>query len=134
MPDTKKDASKMILELVPCSRCGNPFMKKKEFNRQELICDNCIKLEQRKCELQLEVTNNVIASNKVMETSINEMKSQLTVAKGQFNKQAFLDKIKKRSQALTKSIDLLQKIEESNDEKFIDEYKKLFDKLKKEDI
>ncbi len=129
LPDPKK---KMVLELVPCVRCGNPFMKRKGVDLKEQVCDNCIKLEQRKRELQIGVINDVILSNKDMENSIMEMKNQLTITKSQFNKQDFLDKIKRRTQALTKSIELLEKIEDSKEEKFIDEYKKLFEKLKKD--
>ena len=66
-----------------------------------------------------------------MEKSIAEMKNNLTVSKGQLNKQSFLEQIKKRSQTLTQSIELLQKISESKDEKFLEQYKKLFDQLKK---
>jgi len=50
---------KLIVALVECSRCGNPFMIKKGQKKSgELICDNCIKLEQRKKQL----TDSVIES------------------------------------------------------------------------
>ena len=43
-----------------------------------------------------------------------------------------MKKSKKKSEILTKSIVLLKKIEKTNDEKYIEEYKQLFEKLKKE--
>lgn len=86
-------------------------------------------MEIRKKQLELGVLNNAIESHKEIEASIMEVKEKIDISKAQFNKQQFLEKIKKKSQSLTKSIELLQKIDETNDEKFIDEYKKLFDKL-----
>jgi len=44
----------------------------------------------------------------------------------------YYEKIKNHSDILTKSVELLEKIEETNEEKYIEEYKKLFDKLKKD--
>lgn len=122
------------LELKPCTRCGNPFMVKRGGSQQrtELVCDNCIKLEQRKRELQVNVMDNVIQEEGRMTEYIREMKNELTVTKGKFNKQFFLDNIKKRAQALSKSIELLEQIEDTNDEKFVDNYKKLFDKMKRD--
>ncbi len=130
MPDNDEKA-KLIVELKNCIRCKNPFMIKKGEELTELVCENCIKLEQRKRELQIGVFNQVIEMENKMENSINEMKNELTVAKSTFNKQFFLDKIKRRAQCLQKSIDLIEKIEETNDEKFIDEYKNLFQEMKK---
>ncbi|MFX0178925.1 MAG: hypothetical protein ACFE78_01970 [Candidatus Hodarchaeota archaeon] len=125
MPDS--DGNKLIVKLVKCSRCGNPFMIKKGGKESgELICENCIKLEQRKKQL----ANSVIESQKVMEISIEEMKNTLKLVKSQYRKDLYKEKIKKKSESLTKSVELLQKIRESNDEKYIDEYKKLFEKLK----
>ncbi|MFX0025895.1 MAG: hypothetical protein ACFE8M_05725 [Candidatus Hermodarchaeota archaeon] len=125
MPDS--DGNKLIVKLVKCSRCGNPFMIKKGGKESgELICENCIKLEQRKKQL----ANSVIESQKVMEISIEEMKNTLKLVKSQYRKDLYKEKIKKKSESLTKSLELLQKIRESNDEKYIDEYKKLFEKLK----
>jgi len=127
MPDS--DDNKLVLELVPCSRCGNPFMVKKGVKESgELVCENCIKLEQRKKQL----TSSVIESQKEMETSIREDKGQLRLAKSQQSKQLYFDRIKKNSQILSKSVELLKKIKETNDEKYIEEYKKLFEKLKEE--
>ena len=136
MKDSNNDKNKLVVELKPCSRCGNPFMIKKGRADQtdELICDNCIQLEKRKRELQMTVFDEVIEVENKMEESIKEMKDQLTMTKGQFNKQFFLDKIKNRANALKKSIDLIEKIEETNDEKYIDEYKNLFHKLKKDNL
>ncbi len=120
---------KLIVALVECSRCGNPFMIKKGQKKSgELICDNCIKLEQRKKQL----ADSVIESQKNLENSIKGYKSSLRVAKSQQVKQLFFDKIKKISTVLNKSVDLLKKIEETNDEKYIEQYKKLFEKMKKE--
>lgn len=121
------------LELKPCSRCGNPFMVKKDAKTSRpLVCENCIQLEKRKKELQINVMDSVIEAENKMTESIREMRNELTMTKGTFNKQFFLNKIKRRSQALAKSIDLLEKIEESDDENYVDEYKNLFDKMKRE--
>jgi hypothetical protein len=130
------NSDKLVLELVACDRCKNPFMMnkgdklRKQKNHEEIICDNCIKLEERKRKLELGVIDNVIKSQKEIEASILEVKDKIDISKAQFNKQQFLEKIKKKAQALTKSVELLQKIDESNEEKFIDEYKRLFDKLR----
>ena len=125
MPDSKDN--KLIVKLVACSRCGNAFMineiKKESKN---IVCDNCIKLEQRKKLL----SDSVIESQKETETNIKEFKNQLRVAKSQQIKQLYFDKLKEESDYLLKSIELLKKIEETNDEKYIEEYKKLFEKLK----
>ncbi|MHA1915824.1 MAG: hypothetical protein ACW986_11920 [Promethearchaeota archaeon] len=132
------DSDKLVLELVACERCKNPFMMnkgdrlRKQKNNEEIICENCIKLEERKRKLELGVIDNVIESQREIEASILEVKDNIDISKAQFNKQQFLEKIKKKAQALTKSVELLQKIDESNDEKFIDAYKKLFDKLRKD--
>ena len=127
MPDSNDD--KLIVALVVCSRCRNPFMIKKGQKRTgNLVCDNCIKLEQRKKEL----TDSVKESQKEIEDSIKGYKSSLRVAKSQQIKQIYFDKIKKTSDVLTKSVELLKKIEETNEEKYIEEYKKLFDKMKED--
>ena len=136
MPDSNAD--KLLLELVACNRCKNPFMMnkgeklRKQENNEEIVCDNCIKLEERKKKLELGVIENVIESQKEIEASILEVKNKIDVSKTEFNKQLFLERIKKRSQSLTKSIELLQKIDESNEEKYIEDYKKLFEKLKED--
>jgi hypothetical protein len=93
-----------------------------------LVCDNCIRLKQRKKQL----TESVKESQKEIESSIKGYKNSLRVAKSQTTKQIYFDKIKKTSKTLNKSVELLKKIEETNDEKYIKEYKKLFDKMKKE--
>jgi len=121
--------NKLIVALVECSKCGNPFMIKKGQKKSgELICDNCIKLEQRKKQL----ADSVIESQKRIESSIKGYKSSLRVAKSQQIKQLYFDKIKKTSTVLNNSVELLKKIEETNDEKYIEQYKKLFEKMKKE--
>ena len=130
MPDSEENDSKLLLELVACSRCGNPFMKNPD--DEDIICENCIKLEKHKRQLQLGVFDSVLEVENKMEASINEMKDQLILSKSKFNKQFFLDKIKKRSEALRKSIELIEKIEESNDEEYIEQYKNLFEKMKRE--
>ncbi|TFF89815.1 MAG: hypothetical protein EU548_06185 [Promethearchaeota archaeon] len=124
--------SKLVVELKTCNRCGNAFMIKKGEDLDELICDNCIKLEQRKRALQIGVMDQVIEVENKMEDSIKEMKNELTVARGTFNKQFFLEKIKRRAQCLQKSIDLIEKIEDTNEEKYIDDYKDLFQRMKKD--
>ncbi|MFX1259795.1 MAG: hypothetical protein ACFFAN_18235 [Promethearchaeota archaeon] len=125
MPDS--DGNKLIVKLVKCSRCGNPYMIKKGGKESgEMICENCIKLEQRKKQL----ATSVIDSQKVMQISIEEMKNALKLTKSQYRKDLYKKKIKKKSESLIKSVELLQKIRETNDEKYIDEYKKLFEQLK----
>ena len=120
MPDSNAD--KLLLELAACSRCKNPFMMnkgeklRKQENNEEIVCDNCIKLEERKKQLELGVIENVIESHKEIEASILEVKDKIDLSKTKFNKQQFLERIKRRSQALTKSIELLQRIDESNEE------------------
>ncbi len=122
---------KLIVALVECSICGNPFMiKKGQKKTGELICDNCIKLEQRKKQL----ADSVIESQKNLENSIKGYKSSLRVAKSQQIKQLYFDKLKKTSTVLNNSVELLKKIEETNDEKYIEQYKKLFEKIKKDYI
>lgn len=120
---------KLIVALVECSRCGNPFMiKKGQKKAGRLICDNCIKLEQRKKQL----ADSILESQKKIESSIKGYKSSLRVANSQQIKQIYFEKIKKTSTVLNNSVELLKKIEETNDEKYIEQYKKLFEKMKKE--
>ncbi len=127
MPDSNED--KLIVALVVCSSCGNAFMIKKGQKKSDnLVCDNCIRLKQRKKQL----TESVKESQKEIESSIKGYKNSLRVAKSQTTKQIYFDKIKKTSKTLNKSVELLKKIEETNDEKYIEEYKMLFDKMKKE--
>jgi len=127
MPDSNED--KLIVALVVCSRCGNAFMIKKGQKKSDnLVCDNCIRLEERKKQL----TDSVKESQKDIESSINGYKNSLRVAKSQQTKQLYFDKIKKTSDTLNKSVELLKKIEKTQDEKYIEEYKKLFDEMKKE--
>ncbi len=127
MPESNDD--KLIVALVVCSRCGNPFMiKKGQKKTGNLICDNCIRLEQRKKQL----ADSVKESQKEIESSIKGYKSSLRVAKSQQIKQIYFDKIKKTSNTLNKSVELIKKIEETNDEKYIEEFKKLFEEMKKE--
>jgi len=129
--NNENDSSKLSLELIACSRCGNPFFRDPKAEG-EIVCENCLKLEKRKRELQLGVFDEVLEVENAMEESIKEMKNQLTVVRGKFNKDFFLKKIKNRSDALSKSIELIEKIEETNDEKYVEEYKALFEKMKKE--
>lgn len=132
MPDSNAD--KFVLELVGCSRCNNPFMMQKgeklskQEKKEEIVCENCIKLEQRKKQL----ASSVIESQNEIKSAIKEYEDKLELEKSQEKKKVFYEKIKKQSEILTKSIDLLKKIEETNDEKYFEEYKKHFEKLKKE--
>ncbi|MFW9969131.1 MAG: hypothetical protein ACFFDF_02945 [Candidatus Odinarchaeota archaeon] len=127
MPDSNND--KFILKLVPCARCGNPFMvKEDQQNSGEIVCDNCIKLEQRKKQL----TSSVIESQNAIKTSIQEYENKLKLEESQEKKKIFYEKIKKQSNILTKSVQLLKKIQETKEEKYIEEYKQLFENLKKE--
>jgi uncharacterized Zn finger protein (UPF0148 family) len=127
MPDTNED--KLVVALVACSRCGNAFMiKKGQKKTDHLVCDNCIRLEQRKKQL----SDSVKESQKEIESSIKGYKNSLRVAKSQKIKQIYFDKIKKTSNTLNNSVELLKKIEETNDESYIEEYKKLFEEMKKE--
>ncbi|MHA1242615.1 MAG: hypothetical protein ACTSQU_17795 [Promethearchaeota archaeon] len=127
MPDSSED--KLVVALVACSHCGNAFMIKKGQKRTDhLICDNCIRLEERKKQL----ADSVKESQKEIESSIKGYKNSLRVAKSQQIKQIYFDKIKKTSNTLNNSVELLKKIEKTNDEKYIEEYKKLFEEMKKE--
>jgi hypothetical protein len=132
MPDSNAD--KLLLELVACERCKNAFMMqkgekfKKEQHNEEIVCGNCLKLERRKIKL----ASSVLESQKNIKNAIKEYENQLESAKSQEIKKIYYEKIKKQSEILTKSVDLLKKIRETNDEKYIDEYKELFEKLKKE--
>lgn len=137
MPNPNADKLSSM-ELISCDRCKNPFMmkrdekQKKQEDNEEIVCDNCIKLEERKIKLELGVFDRVIESQKEIESSIWEAKKEFETSKPLFNKQKYLAKIKKKAVSLTKSIELLQKIDESEDEKLIEEYKKLFEKMKQE--
>ena len=125
MPDSNYNTLRAKCD--SCTRCGNAFMiQKGQKTSQELVCDNCIKLEQRKKIL----SESVIESQKETQTNIKEFKNQLRSAKSQQIKQLYFDKLKEESEYLSKSIELLKKIEETNDEKYILQYKKLFEKLK----
>ena len=127
MPDTNED--KLVVALVACSRCGNAFMIKKGQKKSDhLVCDNCIRLEQRKKQL----SDSVKESQKEIESSIKGYKNSLRVAKSQKIKQIYFDKIKKTSNTLNNSVELLKKIEETNDEKYIEKFKKLFEEMKEE--
>ncbi|MFX0047580.1 MAG: hypothetical protein ACFE8G_05350 [Candidatus Hermodarchaeota archaeon] len=127
MPESNDD--KLIVALVVCSHCGNPFMiKKGQKKTGNLVCDNCIKLEQRKKEL----ADSIKESQIEIESTIKEFKNSLRVAKSQQIKQIYFNKIKKNSDVLTRSVELLKKIDQTNDEKYIEEYKKLFDKMKED--
>ena len=127
MPDSNDD--NFVLKLIPCARCGNPFMVNKDKkNSSEFICENCLNLEQRKIQLALSVKE----SQKEIESTIKQYEDQLKSTDNQDTKQMYYEEILKKSEILTNSIELLKKIEETNDEKYIDEYKQLFEKLKKE--
>ena len=83
MPDSNAD--KLLLELVACSRCKNPFMMnkgeklRKQENNEEIVCENCIKLEERKRQLELGVIENVIESQKEIQASILEVKEKIDI-------------------------------------------------------
>ena len=127
MPDSNED--KLVVALVACSRCGNAFMiKKGQKKTDDLVCDNCIRLEERKKQL----SDSVKESQKEIESSIKAYKNSLRVAKSQQIKQIYFDKIKKTSKTLNNSVDLLKKIEKTNDERYIEEYKKLFEEMKRD--
>ena len=132
MPDTNAD--RLVLELVACDRCKNPFMMqkgeklKKQEKNEENVCENCIKLEQRKIQL----ASSVVKSQEEIRTSIKDYEHQLGLEESHEKKNLFYEKIKKQSEILTKSVELLKKIEKTNQEKYIGDYKKLFEKLKKE--
>ena len=132
MPDNQKDMP--VKALKACERCKNPFFVNKGKELIESVCDNCAKLEQRIRELQLGVFKEVIKVENQMEDSINEMTNNLTLSKGKFNKKFYLEKIKKRAETLWKSVELIEKIQhiqkDEEFEKYIDEYKRLFEKSK----
>ncbi|UCC20440.1 MAG: hypothetical protein JSV62_03890 [Promethearchaeota archaeon] len=106
------------------------MVKKDQPKSGEIICENCIRLEQRKKQL----ASSVIKSQQDLKTSIKEYENQLELEESQEKKKLFYEKIKKKSEILSRSIDLLKKIEETKDEKYIEEYKQLFEKLKKENF
>ena len=121
MPE-KDNKGSLLGELRGCDRCKNPFMAMPG----ESICPNCIELERRKEELSQGVNewkDELVGSIKDMEQEVVAIQSK---------KQKFLDKIKYRTTLVNKSIDLLKKIEETKDEKYIDEYMALFEQMKKE--
>ncbi|MHA2087227.1 MAG: hypothetical protein ACW972_03055, partial [Promethearchaeota archaeon] len=66
MPNSNAD--KLLVELVACDRCKNAFMMnkgeklRKQENNEEVVCENCLILEERKKQLELGVINNVIES------------------------------------------------------------------------
>jgi len=97
----------------------------------ELVCENCIKLEKRKRELQINVIDSVIEEESKISESIKEMRNELTVTRSKFNKEFYMEQIKKRAAALTKSIELLEKIEETDDEQYVEKYKNLFEDMKR---
>jgi len=121
MPDNNNKGS-LLGEFKACERCKNAFMAQPG----ETVCENCIKLEQRKKELSEGVTE----WKSELEGSIKTMENE--VVQIQNKKQQFLDRIKNRTALVNKSIDLLKKIEETQDEKYIEEYKALFEKMKNE--
>lgn len=127
MPNS--DDKNFVLELVPCSRCGNPFMKPKGTKpSDEMVCENCIKLEERKKQL----SESVKDVQKDIESSIKDFKNQLRLAKSQKTKELYFDKIKDRSKLLSRSVELLKKIAETKNEKYIEEYKALYERLKQD--
>ena len=133
MPDS--NSNKLTdLELVACDRCKNPFMLpkgekiRKQKRNEEIVCENCVRLAERKKLL----ASSVIESQNEIKTSIKDYENKIETASSQDIKNAFYEKIKTQSEILTKSLELLKKIEETNDEKYIEEYKQLFEKLKKE--
>ena len=85
MPDTNAD--RLVLELVACDRCKNPFMMqkgeklRKQEKNEEIVCENCIKLEQRKISL----ASSVVKSQEEIRTSIKEYEQQLGLEKSQEN-------------------------------------------------
>ena len=66
---------------------------RKQKSHEEIVCENCIKLEERKKKLKLEIEN-----------CIKEEKEKIEISKSQFNKQKYLENFKKKSKYLTKSI------------------------------
>jgi len=120
MPNNENKRS-LLGELKACEKCKNAFMAKPG----ETVCPNCIALEKMKKEL----SRGVNEWKSELEGSIEEMKHQ--VEEIQSKKEMYLQKIKERSSLVRESIELLKKIDETHDEKYIDEYKALFEKMKK---
>ena len=106
------------------------MIRKGEKRSGELICDNCIKLEERKRALSQSIKDTQVE----IKHSIENMESHIKTEQSQSLKQQYLEKIKEKSEILKKSIQLLKKIEETNDEKYIEEYKKLFEEIKKKSM
>ena len=91
------------MELVSCDRCKNPFMMKrdekliKQQDKEEIVCANCLKLEERKKQLEIRVFNSVIESQKEIKATIDEVKKGFDVPpQPAFNKQKYLENIKKK--------------------------------------
>ncbi|MFX1239448.1 MAG: hypothetical protein ACFFAS_13410 [Promethearchaeota archaeon] len=114
---------KLLGELKACSKCKNPFMAKQD----QTVCDNCVKL----VKLKQELSQGVNSWKDELEGSIKDM--EIEVKEIQNKKQLFLERIKKRTALVNRSIDLLKKINETQDEKYINEYKTLFEKMKNEE-
>ena len=121
MPDNDNKGS-LLGELKACEKCNNAFMAKPG----ESVCPNCIALEKIKKEL----SRGVNEWKRELEGSIKEMKHQ--VEEIQSKKELYLQRIKNRSSLVKESIDLLKKIDETQDEKYIEEYKALFERMKKQ--
>ena len=114
MPDS--DDNKLIVKLVQCSRCGNAFMiQKGQPKTEELVCDNCLKLEERKKNL----SHSVEESQKQMESHIKDYKNQLRTAKSQQIKQIYFEKIKKQSTALSKSVEFVEHYDRPSRQEFL---------------
>jgi len=112
------------LKLTPCKNCGNPFFR--DENNPSEICKNCIKLEERRKR-----TAPLRKKQDEMRKAIEEMKFELIKTRSELRKKEIKQKIQNKSDLLTKSVELLQKYEETGDESFIDEYQRIFEQLKK---
>ena len=122
MPNNENKGS-LLGELKACEKCKNAFMAKPG----ETVCPNCIALE----KLKKELSRGVNKWKKELEGSIKEMKHQ--VEEIQSKKEMYLQRIRNRSALVKESINLLKKIDETQDEKYIDEYKALFEKMKNQE-
>lgn len=111
--------------LARCKICSNPFFKDLKSKRD--ICENCRELEERRKR-----TASLKIKQVEVKKEIDKMETQLKVTMSKRRKEEIKHQIKEKSYALTKSIELLVKYEETGDEKYIEQYINLFQLLKKD--
>ncbi len=114
---------KLKTKLVRCKLCSNPFFR--DENSTSEICENCIKLEERRKR-----TTALKVKQEEMQKDIDKMENQLKITMSKRRKEEIKKDIEARTFALSKSIELLVKYEETGDEIYIEQYMNLFKLLK----